>query len=142
MKKKDDAKEKQTITIHCTPYQAKVIRDTCGIYGRMQIGQYEALTKTILGARFYEPEESQDLYQTDRKLWERLQTGAEFLESLITTTVDTFGTSQFKRRNRELVAMDIWAKLDKRREDDDFTMGSEPMIRVEEKDSKKEGEKG
>ena len=39
------------------------------------------------------------------------------------------------RTNEADIALDIWAKLDGRREDTDFSMSSEPLVTVEEKEN-------
>lgn len=120
----------RTVTIKCTEYQAMVIKDACEMYGRCQIGQFHQLAELIMGAGMSEPEEYHDFYATNRAEWRKLFDEAKKIQNILETFWRVDQMPHKPRRNREMVALDMWSVLDHRRDDGPCVMGSEPQIEV------------
>lgn len=107
--------------IKVTEKQLDVIRDACELYGRVQIGQFLDLAEIICRAGF------RNMGSTvDDKALECAKEIQTFLDNIWTSA----GYKYRERAESELIALDIWAVLDKRREGSDFCMGTEPNIKV------------
>ena len=133
-------------TLIVTDKQLDIIRDACELYGRIQIGQFNQFAEIVTQTGFYgwglrvEPEkkdgETDEQYKTRcNAQYERDSLVCKALVGAITGIYrDVYNWDVKPRTNEANVALDIWAKLDGRREDDDFHMGSEPLVKVQDLD--------
>lgn len=125
-----------------TDKQLQVIKDACELYGRIQIGQFqqfaEIVTQTGLsgwGMRV-KPERIKD--ETDESYRRRCNLAEEqdmIISHCIYGAVDGIYRQAYRyngkpKTNEADIALDIWAKLDGRREDTDFSMSTEPLVQV------------
>ena len=126
-----------------TDAQLQVIRDACELYGRIQIGQFREFAEIVTQTGFsgYElriqPKKTEDetderykerceaLYEKDYLICDCLKGAVEGIYREVRYNYDK------QRPNAADIALDIWAKLDGRREDG-FHMGSEPLVKIEE----------
>lgn len=146
-KSKSESKDNRKALL-VTDAQLQVIKDACELYGRIQIGQFERFAEIVTQTGFSgwqlrsQPKRKED--ESD-KLYEARCQDAEERDMLVGRCI--FGALDgiyrhayyynCKPRTKEAdIALDIWAKLDGRREDTDFSMSSEPLVQV--KDWKEE----
>lgn len=127
-----------------TDKQLGVIRDACELYGRIQIGQFNQFAEIITQTGFsgwqmrVHPKKNEG--ETDERYKARCDDADEKDRLVCKTLVgaitgiyrEAYNLDGKPRTNEADVALDIWAKLDGRREDTDFSMSTEPLIRVEE----------
>ena len=134
-------------TLTVTDKQLQVIKDACELYGRIQIGQVNGFAEIVTQTGFYgwqlrvQPDrkegESDEQYKARcDEIEERDRLVCKTLVGAITGIYrEVYNWDVKPRTNEADIALDIWAKLDGRREDTDFSMSSEPLVTVEEKDS-------
>lgn len=134
-------------TLTVTDKQLQVIKDACELYGRIQIGQLNGFAEIVTQTGFYgwqlrvQPDrkegESDEQYKARcDEIEERDRLVCKTLVGAITGIYrEVYNWDVKPRTNEADIALDIWAKLDGRREDTDFSMSSEPLVTVEEKDS-------
>ena len=125
-----------------TDKQLEVIKDACELYGRIQIGQFVQFAEIVTQAGFsgwtlrVQPERKKD--ETDEQYKARCADAEErdcLICDCIKGAVDGICRQAYyydhkKRPNEADIALDIWAKLDGRREDTDFSMSTEPLVEV------------
>lgn len=145
MKKKSDKKKMLIVT----DKQLEVIKSACELYGRIQIGQFREFAEIVTQTGFdgYEirvqPERKED--ETDEKykarcdaLYDRDVLVQDCLEGAIEGIYrHAYRWDGMPRTNEANISLDIWSKLDGRREGESFHMGSEPLVQVKEMDEKK-----
>lgn len=129
-----------------TDKQLQVIRDACELYGRIQLGQFrmfaEVVTQTGFSGYGIRVQPKQKDGETDEQYNERCAKVYDedmLIKDCIEGTVEglyrhTYRWDGKPRTNEADIALDIWAKLDGRREDTDFGMSSEPLVKVDEKE--------
>lgn len=133
-------------TLTVTDKQLQIIRDACELYGRIQIGQFngfaEIVTQTGFSGWQLRVQPSRKADETEK----RYKARCEALEKKDRMTCEAlvgaingiyrevYNWDVMPRTNEANVALDIWAVLDGRREDG-FHMGSEPLIKVEEREA-------
>ena len=133
-------------TLTVTDKQLQVIKDACELYGRIQIGQFNGFAEIVTQTGFtgwqlrVQPErkedESDERYKARRK---RLEEEDRLVCKTLVGAIngiyrEVYNWNVKPRTNESNIALDIWAKLDGRREDCDFSMSSEPLVKVEEKE--------
>lgn len=136
-------------TLTVTDKQLKVIKDACELYGRIQIGQFAGFAEIVTQTGFYgwqlrvQPDRKED--ESDEQYKARCDE-IEDDDILVCKTLvgaitgiyrEVYNWDVKPRTNEADIALDIWAKLDGRREDTDFSMSSEPLVKVEEKENEK-----
>lgn len=109
-------------TIKCTQKQMEVIKNACEEYGRNRLGQFFDLA-TNLSLLGYEYKKDDPEFSRRIEARDRLH---EYLNRWFRETVRW----PYERDPDEMIAMDIWAVLDGRREGTDFVLGSEPQVKV------------
>ena len=133
-------------TLTVTDKQLQVIKDACELYGRIQIGQFNGFAEIVTQTGFtgwqlrVQPERKEG--ETDEwykarcdEIEERDRLVCKTLVGAITGIYrEVYNWDVKPRTNEADIALDIWAKLDGRREDCDFSMSSEPLVKVEEKE--------
>lgn len=131
-------------SIMVTDKQLQVIKDACELYGRIQIGQFNGFAEIVTQTGFYgwqlrvQPDrkegESDEQYKARcDEIEERDRLVCKTLVGAITGIYrEVYNWDVKPRTNEADIALDIWAKLDGRREDG-FHMGTEPLVKVEEK---------
>ena len=134
-------------TLTVTDKQLQVIKDACELYGRIQIGQFNGFAEIVTQTGFYgwqlrvQPDrkegESDEQYKARcDEIEERDRLVCKTLVGAITGIYrEVYNWDVKPRTNEADIALDIWAKLDGRREDTDFSMSSEPLVTVEEKEN-------
>ena len=134
-------------TLTVTDKQLQVIKDACELYGRIQIGQVNGFAEIVTQTGFYgwqlrvQPDrkegESDEQYKARcDEIEERDRLVCKTLVGAITGIYrEVYNWDVKPRTNEADIALDIWAKLDGRREDTDFSMSSEPLVTVEEKEN-------
>lgn len=127
-----------------TDKQLQIIRDACELYGRIQLGQFdgfaEIVTQTGFSGRQLRVQPARKGGETDERYKARCDDAEEkdklVCDALIGAITGIYRVSYNldgkPRTNESNIAIDIWATLDGRREDG-FHMGSEPLIKVEER---------
>lgn len=127
-----------------TDKQLQVIKDACELYGRIQIGQFAGFAEIVTQTGFYgwqlrvQPDrkegESDEQYKARcDEIEERDRLVCKTLVGAITGIYrEVYNWDVKPRTNETNIALDIWAVLDDRREDG-FHMGTEPLVKVEEK---------
>lgn len=121
-----------------TDKQLAVIRDACQLYGRVQIGQFGQLGEIISrtgfsGVNLRHSHEYSEEYKHDQTISGCIEAALRGITQEFWRQSDCQGEHD-KRTDAEMIAMDIWAALDGRR-DDGFCMGTEPLVKVEDDDS-------
>lgn len=131
-------------TLTVTDKQLDVIRDACELYGRIQIGQFNGFAEIVTQTGFngwqlrVQPERKEDELDA---LYEARCDEMEDDDILVCKTLvgaitgiyrEAYNWDGKPRTNEADIALDIWAVLDGRREDG-FHMGTEPLVKVEEK---------
>lgn len=136
-------------TLTVTDKQLDVIRDACELYGRIQIGQFVGFAEIVTQTGFYgwqlrvQPDrkegESDEQYKARcDEIEERDRLVCKTLVGAITGIYrEVYNWDVKPRTNESNIALDIWAVLDGRREDCDFSMSTEPLVKVEEKENEK-----
>ena len=127
-----------------TDMQINVIRDACELYGRIQLGQFRMFAEVVTQTGFsgygirVEPEKRKDESKEQYKSrcdeqYERDCLIKDSFEGAIEGIYrHAFRWDGKPRTNEANIALDIWAVLDGRREDG-FHMGTEPLVKVEER---------
>ena len=125
-----------------TDKQLEVIKCACELYGRIQIGQFRGFAEIVTQTGFngsglrVQPKRKED--ETDeqykvrcyRKL-ERDMFVCACIEGAITGIYrEAYHWEGKPRTNEAEIALDVWAVLDGRREDNDFAMSTEPLVEV------------
>ena len=142
MKKTKETGIKKALIV--TDKQLGVIQSACELYGRIQLGQFRGFAEIVTQTGFdgfgirVHPARKED--ETDAKYNERreyLYRRDEVVKDCLEGAIEGIYRHAYrwdgKQRTTEAdIALDIWAKLDGRREDNDFSMSSEPLVRVEE----------
>ena len=130
-----------------TDAQLQIIKDACELYGRIQIGQFNGFAEIVTQTGFYgwqlrvQPDrkegESDEQYKARcDEIEERDRLVCKTLVGAITGIYrEVYNWDVKPRTNEADIALDIWAKLDGRREDTDFSMSSEPLVKVEEEEN-------
>ena len=127
-----------------TDKQLGVIQDACELYGRIQLGQFRGFAEIVTQVGFdgfgirVEPKRRDD--ETDEEFKERreyLYRQDELTKECLEGAVEGIYRHAYHwkpkpRTNEADIALDIWAKLDGRREDTDFSMSTEPLVQVKE----------
>lgn len=131
-------------TLTVTDKQLEVIRNACELYGRIQIGQFNGFAEIVSQTGF---SGWQIRVQPKKNKGESVEqykarcTEIEKKDRIICDCIDgmleglyrhAYGYEGKPRTNEASIALDIWAVLDGRREDG-FHMGTEPLVKVEEK---------
>lgn len=125
-----------------TDKQLQVIKEACELYGRIQIGQFERFAEIVTQTGFsgwglrVQPERKED--ESD-ELYKARCGDMEERDMLVCNCIkgaldgiyrNAYYYSTKPRPNEADIALDIWAKLDGRREDTDFSMSTEPLVQV------------
>lgn len=134
-------------SITVTDKQLQVIKDACELYGRIQIGQFTQFAEIVTQTGFcgwtlrVQPDRKED--ESDERYKARCD-DIEERDKLVCKTLvgaitgiyrEVYNWDVKPRTNEADIALDIWAVLDGRREDTDFSMSSEPLVKVEEKEN-------
>lgn len=131
-------------TLTVTDKQLQVIKDACELYGRIQIGQFNGFAEIVTQTGFNGWKLRTDPDRKDGESDERYKARCDEIEEcdrLVCKTLVGAVTGIYRevynwdvkpRTNEADIALDIWAVLDGRREDG-FHMGTEPLVKVEEK---------
>lgn len=133
-------------TLTVTDKQLDVIKCACELYGRIQIGQFTQFAEIVTQTGFcgwnlrVQPERKED--ESDERYKARCDRMEEEDRLVCKTLVgaitgiyrEIYNWDVKPRTNEADIALDIWAKLDGRREDTDFSMSSEPLVRVDERE--------
>lgn len=128
-----------------TDKQLQVIKDACELYGRIQIGQFEQFAEIVTQTGFsgwgmrVHPERIKD--ETDESYRRRCHLSEErdmIISHCIYGAVDGIYRQAYRyngksKTNEANIALDIWAKLDGRRENG-FRFGSEPLVQVKDEE--------
>lgn len=106
--------ENERYSIEVTEKQLQVIKDACELYCRIQLGQFELAANAIVGGGLSDEDIAARKCVTGalRGIWQE------------------YGGGFQERRNEEMVAGDIWAVLDGRRDGSKICLGSEPQVVV------------
>ena len=145
MKSKSKSKDNRKSLI-VTDKQLQVIKESCELYGRIQIGQFERFAEIVTQTGFsgwylrVQPERKKD--ETDESYKRRCRETEE-RDMLVCRCIrgvldgiyrEAYHLQGKPRTNEADVALDIWAKLDGRRDDTDFSMSTEPLVQVKDID--------
>lgn len=140
--KKEQTKKMLTVT----DKQLEVIRNACELYGRIQIGQFNGFAEIVTQTGFsgwglrVQPKKNEG--ETDEKYkarCERMEKQDHLVCDALVGAINGIYREIYNwdikpRTNESNIALDIWAVLDGRREDG-FHMGTEPLVKVEEKEN-------
>lgn len=140
--KKEQTKKMLTVT----DKQLEVIKDACELYGRIQIGQFNGFAEIVTQTGFsgwglrVQPDRNKD--ETDERYkvrCDKLEERDTIIREALVGAIDgiyrhAYNWNNKPRTNESSIALDIWAVLDGRREDG-FHMGTEPLVKVEEKEN-------
>ena len=139
MKKTKETRIKKALIV--TDKQLEVIKMSCELYGRIQLGQFREFSEIVTQTGFsgYEirvqPERKDD--ETDEEYKERreyLYRRDELTKECLEGAVEGLYRHAYRwdgkpRTTEANIALDIWAVLDGRREDG-FHMAPEPLVQV------------
>ena len=126
-----------------TDKQLQVIKSACELYGRIQIGQFRGFAEIVTQTGFdgagirVLPERAEDqTVEQYNELCDRRYDGdmlvCRCIEGAITGIYrEAYHWEGKPRTNEASIALDLWAVLDGRRKDNDFHMGSEPLVKVQ-----------
>ena len=128
-------------TLTVTDKQLQVIKEACELYGRIQIGQFNAFAEIVTQTGFsgwqlrVQPDRKDG--ETDEQYkarCERLEEEDRLVCNALIGAINgiyrqIYNWNVKDRTNESNIALDIWAVLDGRREDG-FHMGSEPLVEV------------
>lgn len=140
--KKSESKDNRKALI-VTDKQLQVIKESCELFGRIQIGQFNGFAEIVTQTGFngwqlrVQPQknkgETNEQYKVRcKRLEEEDRLICRTLVGAITGIYrEAYGWNNKDRTNESSVALDIWAILDGRREDG-FHMGTEPLVTVKE----------
>ena len=142
MKKTKETGIKKALIV--TDKQLNVIREACELYGRIQIGQFERFAEIITQTGFsgwglrVQPKRNEG--ESDEKYkarCDRIEEHDMIVCNCIKSAVEgiyryVYNYEGKPRTNEADIALDIWAKLDGRREDTNFSMSTEPLVQVRE----------
>ena len=135
--------EKKALMV--TNKQLQVIQNACELYGRIQIGQFGQFAEIVTQTGFYgyglrvHPKknkgESADQYKARCDVQEEKD---RIICDCIDGALDglyrhAYSYEPKPRTNEANIALDIWAKLDGRREDG-FSFSSEPLVQVKDEE--------
>lgn len=135
-------KKKKALIV--TDAQLQIIKDSCELFGRIQLGQFERFAEIITQTGFsgwglrVQPKRNEG--ESDEKYKERCDRIEEkdmIVCNCIKSAVEgiyryVYSYEGKPRTNEADIALDIWSKLDGRREDTDFSMSTEPLVQVKE----------
>jgi len=125
-----------------TDKQLQVIKKACELYGRIQIGQFVQFAEIVTQTGFsgwtlrVQPERKED---ESEECYKARCDNAEEKDRLFCKALygaingiycEIYNWDVKPRTNEADIALDIWAKLDGRREDTDFSMSTEPLVQV------------
>lgn len=124
-----------------TDKQLEVIKMSCELYGRIQLGQFRGFAEIVTQTGFdgfgirVEPKRKED--ETDEEYKERreyIYRKDELTKDCIEGAVEGLYRHAYRwdgkpRTTEADIALDIWAVLDGRREDG-FHMAPEPLVKV------------
>lgn len=142
--KKSESKESRKALI-VTDKQLQVIKESCELYGRIQIGQFERFAEIVTQTGFsgwslrVQPKrkdgESDEQYKAR---CERLEEEDRLVCKALVGAIngiyrEIYNWNVKDRTNESSIALDLWSALDGRREDG-FHMGSEPLVQVKDWD--------
>jgi len=125
-----------------TDKQLQVIKEACELYGRIQIGQFTRFAEIVTQTGFsgwylrVQPERKEDESDECYKArCERLEEEDRLVCKALVGAIngiyrEIYNWDVKPRTNEADIALDIWAKLDGRRDDIDFSMSSEPLVQV------------
>lgn len=124
-----------------TDKQLQVIKEACELYGRIQIGQFTRFAEIVTQTGFsgwylrVQPDRKEDESDEQYKArCERLEEDRLVCKALVGAINgiyrEIYNWDVKPRTNEADIALDIWAKLDGRREDTDFRMSTEPLVKV------------
>ena len=125
-----------------TDKQLNVIRDACELYGRIQLGQFRGFAEIVTQTGFngwglrVQPNRNKD--ETDEYFKARcyseeehdMEVNACIVGAITGIYREAYHWEGKPRTNEAEIALDVWAVLDGRRKDNDFRMGSEPLVKV------------
>ena len=143
MKSKSESKDNRKALI-VTDKQIEVIKCACELYGRIQIGQFVQFAEIVTQTGFsgwtlrVQPERKEDESDEQYKArCERLEEQDRLVCRALVGAIngiyrEIYNWDVKDRTNEANIALDIWAKLDGRREDTDFSMSTEPLVQVKE----------
>lgn len=126
-----------------TDKQLQVIKEACELYGRIQIGQFQQFAEIVTQTGFsgwelrVQPEKKEG--ETDEQYkarCERLEEQDRLVCKALVGAIngiyrEIYNWSVKDRTNESSIALDVWAKLDGRREGG-FSFGTEPLVQVKE----------
>ena len=125
-----------------TDKQLQVIKEACELYGRIQIGQFTRFAEIVTQTGFsgwylrVQPDRKEDESDEQYKArCERLEEEDRLVCKALVGAIngiyrEIYNWDVKPRTNEADIALDIYAKLDGRREDNDFSMSSEPLVQV------------
>lgn len=125
-----------------TDKQLQVIKEACELYGRIQIGQFTRFAEIVTQTGFsgwylrVQPDRKEDESDEQYKArCERLEEEDRLVCKALVGAIngiyrEIYNWDVKPRTNEADIALDIWAKLDGRREDTDFRMSTEPLVKV------------
>lgn len=145
MKSKSESKDNRKALI-VTDKQLQIIKDACELFGRIQIGQFVQFAEIVTQTGFsgltlrVQPKKNED--ETDEQYkarCERLEEQDRLVCSALVGAItgiyrEAYGWINKDRTNEADIALDVWSKLDGRRDDTDFSMSSEPLVQVKDWD--------
>ena len=128
-----------------TDKQLQVIKESCELYGRIQIGQFTRFAEIVTQTGFsgwylrVQPERKEDESDEQYKArCERLEEQDRLVCKALVGAIngiyrEIYNWNVKDRTNESSIALDLWAALDGRREDG-FHMGTEPLVQVKDWD--------
>lgn len=142
MSKKKKTTQKALIV---TDKQLQVIKESCELYGRIQIGQFvqfaEVVTQTGFSGWTLRVQPQKNEGETDEQYkarCERLEEQDRLVCKALIGAIngiyrEIYNWNVKDRTNESSIALDLWSALDGRREDG-FHMGTEPLVQVKDWD--------
>lgn len=129
-----------------TDKQLQVIKDSCELYGRIQIGQFEQFAEIVTQTGFegsllrVKPDRDKD--ETDehyKARCDKLEEDDRLVCSALIGAIhgiyrEIYNWNNKPRTNESSVALDLWSFVEGRRDGTDFRMGSEPLPKLFELD--------
>ena len=140
MSKKKETKKALIVT----DKQLEVLKNSCELYGRIQLGQFRMFAEIVTQTGFsgygirVQPERKDG--ESDKHFIERrdeIYNRDALIQDCIEGAVEGIYRHAYwwdgkSHTNEADVSLDIWAVLDGRRENDNFHKGSEPNVKVKE----------
>ena len=142
--KKSESKDNRKALI-VTDKQLQVIKESCELYGRIQIGQFTRFAEIVTQTGFsgwylrVQPERKEDESDEQYKArCERLEEEDRLVCKALVGAItgiyrEAYNWDNKPRTNESNISLDVWSALDGRREDG-FHMGSEPLVQVKDWD--------